>query len=185
MQTNSALAITAAIRPRLGRRHPGAKFLPTIIHAVLLAAAAAEAVAQTPAREVRTEAMAPGVTAVQAKVRLPGSLARKPANSMLAAELAVQTLRHRFSVVRVAAATVLTPLLVVQNRREMVKQTPAAVVAEVQGRLLALICHGMAQTAALASCASACTRRARKRGKDNYAVIQERDKDGGSKSTAL
>lgn len=42
-----------------------------------------------------------------------------------------------------------------------------------------------AQTAAAASCAFGCTRRARKRGKDNYAVIQERNEDGGSKSTAL
>ena len=33
--------------------------------------------------------------------------------------------------------------------------------------------------AALASCVSACTRRARERGKDNYAVIQERNEDGG------
>ena len=33
--------------------------------------------------------------------------------------------------------------------------------------------------AALASCASGCTRRARERGKDNYAVIQERNEDGG------
>lgn len=42
-----------------------------------------------------------------------------------------------------------------------------------------------AEPVAAASCASGCIRRARERGKDNYAVIQERDKDGGSKSTAL
>lgn len=36
-----------------------------------------------------------------------------------------------------------------------------------------------AELAARASCASGCIRRARERGKDNYAVIQERNEDGG------
>lgn len=57
-------------------------------------------------------------------------------------------------------------------------QTEVAVVAVVTPVILA-------EPAAAASCASGCIRRARKRGKDNYAVIQERNEDGGSKSTAL
>lgn len=65
-------------------------------------------------------------------------------------------------------------LLLASSAKQLASCMPAAVAAVAEVLLIPT-----ALRAALASCASGCTRRARERGKDNYAVIQERNEDGG------
>ena len=65
----------------------------------------------------------------------------------------------------------------VQVLMEPTTSAGAAVVLEVQNSIQASLL--IQELVVPASCASGCIRRARKRGKDNYAVIQERNEDGG------
>lgn len=114
----------------------------------------------------------PGL-AVRVKAPLLVSLVNLPVNSML--EEAVAGLLKTGHLVQLAALAAAVKEEDTCQVVPMVKQTPEAV-AEGEADTATIV---MPVLAALASCASGCTRKARERGKDNYAVIQERNEDGG------
>lgn len=97
----------------------------------------------------------------------------------------VATTQRRFIIPGLVAQAVevLAEALAWVGKALQEKPIPAEVAEEVLAFPMALVPR--LARAARASCASDCIRKARERGKENHAVIQERDKDGGSKSTAL
>lgn len=128
------------------------------------------------------------VMVLRHKAVLAPDRAQRPASS--------ENLRASFTLAAVVAAVVALPSLLqtagtdvtaagmvaAQQTDKMQRQIPVAVAAVLQAGTTKVFLPVLADPA---SCASACIRRARKRGKDNHAVIQERNEDGGSKSTAL
>ena len=113
------------------------------------------------------------------KAQPHASLTRQPGNCMQAAAVAGNAEVEPVLVLaeKVVAAMGVWPLiqLLIPGRPIPAAEAAAELVIMIQP----VVGSCKAELAAPASCASACTRRARKRGKDNYAVIQERNEDGG------
>nr|DAF46461.1 MAG TPA: hypothetical protein [Siphoviridae sp. ctdau33] len=117
--------------------------------------------------------------AEQVKAQPHASLTRQPVSCMPAAAVAgnAEVEPVRVLAEKVVAAMGVWPLiqLLIPGRPIPAAEAAAELVIMIQP----VVGSCKAEPAVLASCVSACTRRARERGKDNYAVIQERNEDGG------
>ena len=104
------------------------------------------------------------------------SLAKRPANCTQVVAVVAQEHSVTFTLKLERVAKAVAVLAAKMLLELLALKTPEVVAAEVlrAGTTTQFVCP---VPVALASCASGCTRRARKRGKDNYAVIQERNED--------
>lgn len=119
------------------------------------------------------------------KAQPHASLTRQPGNCMQAAAVAGNAEVEPVLVLaeKVVAAMGVWPLiqLLIPGRPIPAAEAAAELVIMIQP----VVGSCKAELAVPASCASGCIRRARERGKDDHAVIQERDKDGGVHKAAL
>lgn len=128
-----------------------------------------------------------GILQAMARVKAPlhESLASPPVNFILVVGEGEPLVRMLCPVQSILEAKVGVAMAVTPTTQENTKMLNQAlrtlVVAVVEGleKAITTLTHTMVLLAAAASCASGCTRRARERGKDNYAVIQEKNEDGG------